>query len=353
MEELQDALEDAQYVNAINFDEGPRPIVAWDNPSDESLTEWKRSLIQSWENDPDKDKKDKPFEFEWTLARPLGLFFFSSYVKEICGDHVRMCFIEEVLRWRCLRGKSRGLKLRKIYERYLLHCPHKVDEETNIHTNNLPFKTNIDEMDMFYTNHGLRLGADLLETLIDQNIDDTCKKCCLGVDGPLRDDILELIDQALSSLNREVDSITCMSTTAVSERLTHMPDFSSVPEVNAVINHQGDKEITQEETPVECLEPQESPKKLISGSRSIILSTMPDDLFDKIEQVILECIRRKYWNGFVQKGVAYWDKFINFSWHESQPVVDDDFFLMRVLGRGGFGLVTGRDLFDAKYIFTH
>ena len=35
MEELQDAIEDAQYVNAIsNVDDGPRPVLPWPRPPD-------------------------------------------------------------------------------------------------------------------------------------------------------------------------------------------------------------------------------------------------------------------------------------------------------------------------------
>jgi hypothetical protein len=36
-------------------------------------------------------------------------------------------------------------------------------------------------------------------------------------------------------------------------------------------------------------------------------------------------------------------------WHRDRKVADDDFFLMRVLGRGGFGLVTGKVQF-VEYI---
>lgn len=36
MEELQDAIEDAQYINAMN-DDSPRPTKVWDMPAKEAL----------------------------------------------------------------------------------------------------------------------------------------------------------------------------------------------------------------------------------------------------------------------------------------------------------------------------
>lgn len=359
MEELQDALEDAQYVNAINVDEGPRPITAWENPSEEALSEWKQLLIQKWEKDPEKLNKLKPLEFEWVLSKALGLFLFSSYVKEV-GTHVQMCFIEEMLRWRCLRGRSRGLKLRKIYERYLMPTPSSIDEETKEITKKIPQKTLIDELDMAYTRHGPKLNEETLNGLMAQNIDETCSKCCIGINGPLRDNTISPIVQSLQSVHK--DGETSVSGLSV-ERLHHMPDFSSVKDSSAMkvsdnVTEQTQGE-TQNETPDETPESQdetpespdetpespevpevrEEPKKRVC-SRSIALSKIPDNLFDEIEQVILEDLRRKWWPSFAKKGVPNWDKLLNLLWHESQPVVEEDFFPMRVLGRGGFGLVT-------------
>jgi hypothetical protein len=328
MEELQDALEDAQYVNAINVDEGPRPITAWENPSEEALEEWKSKLMREWNSSADKDSKPMPFGFEWVLSRSLGLFLFSSYVKETCGDYVRMCFIEEVLRWRCLRGRSRGLKLRKIYERYLLPCATHVDEETQETKTVLPTMTVIDELDMEFTYNGPKLSDETLAELISKNADESCEQCCIGLNGPLRENVVNPIDKALLSIQRDGDSAFSVPLA----KLKNLPDFSSVPEHSAVINN---SEQTTEEAP-------EAPKKTIVGSRSVVLSRMRDDLFDEVEQVILELIRKKHWSNFAQKGVMNWDKLMNFLWHKDQLIVEEDFFLMRVLGRGGFGLVTGK-----------
>ena len=45
MEELADAIEDAQYVNAISTqDHGPKPVLPWDKPSEEQLAIWEESV---------------------------------------------------------------------------------------------------------------------------------------------------------------------------------------------------------------------------------------------------------------------------------------------------------------------
>jgi hypothetical protein len=66
---------------------------------------------------------------------------------------------------------------------------------------------------------------------------------------------------------------------------------------------------------------------------------LPTDMFDKAEYVVMESLRRQYWDGFVQS--SYFTKMKHFLWYQDRKVQADDFFIMRVLGRGGFGLVTG------------
>jgi hypothetical protein len=76
--------------------------------------------------------------------------------------------------------------------------------------------------------------------------------------------------------------------------------------------------------------------------RSKHLVKAPKDLFDNLEQVVLESIRLKHWDAFKQS--PDWNKLIEYLWHRDKKVIDEDFFLMRVLGRGGFGLVTGMSI---------
>ena len=72
----------------------------------------------------------------------------------------------------------------------------------------------------------------------------------------------------------------------------------------------------------------------------MITNTLPEDLFDEAYVIITQNVKEKHWQGFVES--EQYTKLLNFLWFQDRPVVEEDFFLMRVLGRGGFGLVTGK-----------
>jgi len=61
------------------------------------------------------------------------------------------------------------------------------------------------------------------------------------------------------------------------------------------------------------------------------------DVFDLSEQLVVEQLRIKYWKKFLRSEL--YKKLLNFLWYKDRKVVMEDFFTMRVLGRGGFGLV--------------
>lgn len=71
---------------------------------------------------------------------------------------------------------------------------------------------------------------------------------------------------------------------------------------------------------------------------SILSNELPGDLFDRAEILVAESVREKHWAGFQRS--EYHAKMLNFLWFQDRTVVEEDFFVMRVLGRGGFGLVT-------------
>jgi hypothetical protein len=68
-------------------------------------------------------------------------------------------------------------------------------------------------------------------------------------------------------------------------------------------------------------------------------NTLPEDMFDEAVVIIVEIMKEKHWKGFLES--EQYTKLLNFLWFRDRTVVEEDFFLMRVLGRGGFGLVTG------------
>ena len=65
-------------------------------------------------------------------------------------------------------------------------------------------------------------------------------------------------------------------------------------------------------------------------------------MFDRAESLVIESLRRQYWKEFETS--PEYKKLLNFLWFQDRTVAPDDFFVMRVLGRGGFGLVHGKRL---------
>jgi hypothetical protein len=65
-----------------------------------------------------------------------------------------------------------------------------------------------------------------------------------------------------------------------------------------------------------------------------------DDIFMNVDVLVVESLRKQYWQAFTES--EKFTKLKNFLWFFDRPVLVDDFFSMRVLGRGGFGSVTGK-----------
>ena len=84
---------------------------------------------------------------------------------------------------------------------------------------------------------------------------------------------------------------------------------------------------------------------------SLVSNELPEDLFDKAEAIVAENVRDKHWAGFQRS--EYHAKLLNFLWFQDRKVVEEDFFVMRVLGRGGFGLVTGKCFCVLSCVLLH
>lgn len=89
MEELQDAIEDAQYMNAMH-DGVPRPTKEWVKPSPEKVQAYIEKL---------QTNHPKELEIESICRGCLGLYLFIKYVKEE-GSTVHGEFILDVASFR-------------------------------------------------------------------------------------------------------------------------------------------------------------------------------------------------------------------------------------------------------------
>lgn len=324
MEELQDAIEDAQYVNAIaTQEEGPRPVLAWQIPTEEQLADWENTVRQrATTSGPDA------FSIDWVLQSAIGLFLFSAFLKEECHDYLRINFVEEVIRWRRLRGKHRIDRAKKIAEVYLRELP--IDEVTGeqIH----PEKSQIDEHDLCREAPQPMLSKEKVEQLFTMNNDESKTMNCIGLKGPVLEDVFETIDNAEKT---EYANKSNMSNSDVETVPTLTEDNTS--------SSNGDNDIDKQESaksnPLKRQKEKYSSLKLLTQSLRDRELEAPDNLFQEVDIVVIEGLRRQYWEKFVES--EYYKKMLNFLWFQDRPVVPDDFFTMRVLGRGGFGSVIG------------
>lgn len=89
MEELQDAIEDAQYMNAMH-DEVPRPTKAWRKVTPEELQTY---MIKVQETNA------QAMEIDQMCTGSLGFYFFMKYVKEN-GAKIHADFLLDVASYR-------------------------------------------------------------------------------------------------------------------------------------------------------------------------------------------------------------------------------------------------------------
>jgi len=323
MEELQDAIEDAQYVNAISTQEdGPRPVLPWEIPTEEQLAEWE--TVCKGKEDATSGRFGTPLSYEWYLSSAVGFFLFSAYLKEGKEDYVRVNFVEEVLRFRKLRGRQRLEKGRFINAQYL-QTP-KQHLETG--KPELPDKTEIDEYDLDRKPADVKMTDQEFQAICNQSIDSENLFCCIGLKGPVRDELITSLQSALDQAEaiQKAESVpTLIDGTTKGEEAKE-----------AVVSPGGSEPLQAPVTPSK-----ESMKDLTKRMRAADgVGDMPGDIFDKAEAVIMEALRRDSWESFQES--EWYTKLRNFMWYQDRRVVPEDFFVMRVLGRGGFGLVTGK-----------
>ena len=362
MEELQDAIEDAQYVNAIsNVDDGPRPVLPWEIPTEEQLAEWRDAVKARKRRPGDPD----PFGFDWTLEQALGFFLFSAYLKETCRDYVQINFVEEVLRFKEARGGARRDSVRRIVKNYLLPLADKPATAAPAGAEaaaaggeaaeqspegeaaggegddaaapapaapapQLPEKTEIDEYDLARPPPKEEV---VTKEEMEASTDSTCSRCCVGLTGSILDEILE-------KATVPVDK-SAASTPAKAPAPASASEPSSTSEAENDVVNTDDAAAAAADTTAATNGPASAPSTIDPTVKRRVSETkiqrLPDNFFDKAEAVVLASIKAKYWDSF--DGSEEHTKLMHFLWFQDRKVIEEDFFVMRVLGRGGFGLV--------------
>lgn len=325
MEELQDAIEDAQYVNAIATQlDGPRPVLTWDKPDEEQLSKWEETKKKEASKDPNGLEV---FGIDWCMQSAIGFFLFAEFLKDTCDDWLRINFIEDIILWKKMRGKQRLERAKRIVEKFLKKVP--VNKETGKPI--YPAKRQIDMHDMYRDVPKLNLTKDQIKELLSTNpvapydAESSPKPNALGLTGPVVDEIYDSIsqvennrngDHSFSSRSFRMKNIE-LESTELKEATKALPDRKSIRDTYSTM-----KQLTES-------------LKLRVGDPSFL-----NNLFCEADVIIIESLRKEYWQQFTES--ENFAKLKNFLWYYDRPVLVDDFFSMRVLGRGGFGSVTGK-----------
>ena len=329
MEELQDAIEDAQYVNAIATQEdGPRPVLAWDKPTPEAMEAWEAKKLAS---------DSKAFDLETLMESPIGLFLFSSYVKTHHDDYLRMNFCEDIIRYKKARGKTKLEMGHRLANRYISRT-----EETKP-----PSRTEIHECDL--SRMSTVYGSELLKDDTYQQAMDypTCSESFVGLKGKIREEVYRnWTQQEKAERSRKTESPNRSAVMEAakqdeekegrtedenSDSMSNLEESAMMMMATSVRNSKAGA--------ISGIQTTESMRSLTQKFKSSV-SILRDDVFDIAEALVLESLKKDYLEGFRES--EEYTKLKNFMWYGDRRVVYDDFFSMRVLGRGGFGLVTGK-----------
>lgn len=427
MEELADAIEDAQYVNAISSQEdGPKPVIPWEKPSDDELMSWE-DRVKS------RPSTATPFSLEWVCQQPIGYFLFSQFLKKTCKDYVRINFCEDVLRYRKLQTKQERLDLTVQMARFFLgfeksptivHTEAPITEDSiNSNLNGvipekrievdmdnpteesltspsavkyiwpLPPRTEIEEYDLARPMNESKpsdrtasgdlvelsfgvskrkiidkmvtgesrithMSRDELDALFAAGTDHPiCSESIIGLKGPVLAEILSIVQanafavtapkssrspSELSSFQKSDSIYRRSSSDSLSLHFLETRNPSSSRSLLDVAVSNNDTAPTDDSATTNGAV-DNRPRAASSSQRKLQQNvvSLPTDFFDKAEYVIMESLKCQYWSSFVKS--RYWTKLKHFLWYQDRRVIPEDFFVLRVLGRGGFGLVTGKN----------
>ncbi|ETW04788.1 AGC/GRK/BARK protein kinase, variant 1 [Aphanomyces invadans] len=280
MDELQDAIQDAQYIGAM-ADPRPRPTVPFHQPSPQELTEFTENVASHhWPT------------MESYLSQPLGLYLFRRYCEAEAHGIEKLCFLQDVYAYRRIpQHNRRVLKAKAIYATY-------------IHPQTATTLSSTDPPTAPPTTTSPGVGAAPSATIALKT-------------HPL-----------LASTKNPGDTNYAWKQESSISMTTARELYCTFKCEAALLGVRGDL--------TEDIGKQLEDANLLSGSAT---STLPLTLFDELEACVVSALEHHQMEGF--KASAFFKRFMHFLLIQQREIGEDDFSLLRVLGRGGFGMVNG------------
>ena len=165
----------------------------------------------------------------------------------------------------------------------------------------------------------IAIPKEQMKKVYVENMDyPACSECPVGLKGHIRSEIVQKV-QDMEEVYRSSKSKSSLQESAnvhVSSRLLNA-NITSTRNININDNDDG--------------------ADLTESSNG---NELHREVFDTSECLVMESLTRDYWVSFLES--PKYRRLLDFLWFRDRRVEPDDFFEMRRLGRGGFGLVTGK-----------
>lgn len=358
MDELHDAIQDAQYIGAVtNAQRGPS--TAFYNPTHTELSQFverqERTVSLDW------------LSLESILDQPLGFYFFRRFCEAEQHGVQKLHFLVEVTKYRGITiSEQRTTKAREIFDRFC--CTTTVDFSKNNPTASdgnssatagmsgasvepmPPSSTqhdaskdsgdglvgaaisprhslvNLKEINVAaITTSGVIFWRKGEPTMTRADVADMFKECAsetsaIGVGG-------EAVKRIAALLKRKAPTSPTNRTT--SSASTASPRSSNADTSIASPTATEDRPPSVTGTLTSCKDDAGSTKAGIP----------PSTVFDEVEACVLSSLEQIHLKDF--RASVFHRRLLAFLYLQTRKVVEDDFTVLRVLGRGGFGMVNG------------
>ncbi|CAM9752358.1 unnamed protein product [Ascophyllum nodosum] len=359
MEELQDAIEDVQYLQAVNSkDSGPNATESWPLPSEKDLEDFNTERLR---------KDPQCYSLETICSGVLGLYLFGAFCiqrKEVAKYE----FILDVVRYRHLRTPKLRMRFaRGIISKFLgdVNTPH---EEVDVLVGKAPLKR---ENAIF--------PVDLERMRQEVQTDGGAGANRLGVRGERVKQLTSMVWPAARPCRRPqtgvVASHRCWQddgdeggecSRVQTADMSEVDDRSDAADILERHKPAGDACAPTvpntdppghgiHHSPTEAAEllqadaPHDGNAKNMTGRNDDLGTPVlelsagaqdyPSDLFDYLEVYVFDHLRRSLHADFLLS--SHFQEYTRFLHVQHRPVKESDFILFRVLGRGGFGAVNG------------
>lgn len=312
MNDLHDALQDAQYIGAVTN--------ALRGPSAPFYTPTQAELQQF------TSMQEQTYGTEWLhlenlLHQPLGFYFFSRYCDAEQYGSSKLLFLIEITKFRQLQSDdARLLHANEIWNRFCIDSHENSDKVSNAFRSNCSTLPSIGSFSKqlnaaVCTNHLIvfwRKGESTLRRSETHQLyrQSVSEKSVIGVSGGVLNRIEAILSMfiKLERKHQTLSSTRSLSPSSLSGKTSESSPRSTTSSCEAV------------------MKPGREPHTLRY-------------LFDELEACVLWSLEHLHFKEF--RASVFYNRLRIFLFLQNRPVSDQDFTKLRVLGRGGFGMVTG------------